>query len=164
MLVITECFCKESRFPKNISRLILTGAFAVFVICLTFFTDLGALKMFAVLSVIIALIKLCYQISFHESLIIMEMSFTIMNILPEAVSTALMSFIYNGDITNTIGDVVILKWELYVFPFCFASYVLQPHIICFAISVIVCSERILWFCLWVSCWRFPFHLPVHTVI
>ena len=119
MLVITECFCKESRFPKNISRLILTGAFAVFVICLTFFTDLGALKMFAVLSVIIALIKLCYQISFHESLIIMEMSFTIMNILPEAVSTALMSFIYNGDITNTIGDVVILKWELYVFSILF---------------------------------------------
>ena len=114
VLVITECFCKESRFPKNISRIILSGASAALVICLTFFTDLGALKMFAVLSVTIALIKLCYQISFHESLIITEMSFVIMSILPESAATALMSFIYNGDITNAIGNIIILKWELYV--------------------------------------------------
>ncbi len=114
VLVITECFCKVPRFPKNISRIILTGASVAFVICLTFFTDLGALKMFAVLSVTIALIKLCYQISFHESLIITEMSFVIMSILPESAATALMSFIYNGDITNTIGNIIILKWELYV--------------------------------------------------
>ena len=119
MLVITECFCKVSRFPKNISRIILAGASAALVICLTFLTDLGALKMFVVLSATIALIKLCYRISFHESLIIMEMSFTIMSILPESLVTALMSFLYNGDITNTIGNIVIPKWELYVFSILF---------------------------------------------
>lgn len=119
MLVITECFCKVSRFPKNISRIILAGASAALVICLTFLTDLGALKMFVVLSATIALIKLCYRISFHESLIIMEMSFTIMSILPESLVTALMSFLYNGDITNTIGNIVIPKWALYVFSILF---------------------------------------------
>lgn len=75
--------------------------------------------MFVVLSATIALIKLCYRISFHESLIIMEMSFTIMSILPESLVTALMSFLYNGDITNTIGNIVIPKWALYVFSILF---------------------------------------------
>ena len=114
LLVITECFCKDPRFPKNISRIILTAACAAFVICLTFFTDLGALKMFVWLPVVIALVKLCYRISFPESLIIMELSL-ILTMLPEAVATSLTSFIYNGDITNTIGNNFILEWEIYVF-------------------------------------------------
>ena len=114
LLVITECFCKEHRFPPKISRTILAAAYAAFVVCMTFFTDLGALKMFAGLPVIIALIKLCYQISFHESLIIMELSM-IMAMLPESITVSLMSFVYNGDITNDIGNVLILQWEIYVF-------------------------------------------------
>lgn len=114
LLVITECFCKEHRFPPKISRTILAAAYVAFVVCMTFFTDLGALKMFAGLPVIIALIKLCYQISFHESLIIMELSM-IMAMIPESITVSLMSFVYNGDITNDIGNVLILQWEIYVF-------------------------------------------------
>ena len=118
LLVITECFCKHPRFLKNISRIILTAACAAFVVCLTFFTELGALKMFVELPVIIALIKLCYQISFHESIVIMELSM-IMTMLPEAASTSLMSFVYNGDITTAIGNIFILQWKLYVFTILF---------------------------------------------
>lgn len=119
LLVITECFCKEPRFSKNISRVILTGAYAALVICLTFFTNLGALKMLVLLYVSVALVKLCYQISFHESIIIMELSFVIMIILPESVATSMMSFVYHGSITTTVDNTFIVKWELYVWSILF---------------------------------------------
>lgn len=119
LLVVAECFCHEPRFQRNISRILLIVAFVAGVMWLTFFTDLGALKSFAALAGTVALVKLCYRTSLHESIVIMELSYATMTMLPENVGTSLMSFIYSGNITNTIGGVPVLKWEVYVFTILF---------------------------------------------
>ncbi len=114
LLVIIDCFCQTPQIQRNINRIIWPAAYAAVVIWLTFFTDLGALKMFIGMSIIVAILKFAYRFTFHESLIIMEVSFVVMSMFPEALVVSLMSFICNGDITNTIGNVLILKWQLYV--------------------------------------------------
>ncbi len=113
IFVIAECFCVTPRFQRNVSRIIFPVAHTVIVVCLTFFTDLGALKMFVGIFAFMVLGKLCYRIVFHECIVFAEM-FYMLILLPEAVVVALMSFIYNGDVTNIIGNVPVLKWELYV--------------------------------------------------
>ena len=112
LLVIIDCFCQTPQIQRNINRIIWPAAYAAVVIWLTFFTDLGALKMFIGMSIIVAILKFAYRFTFHESLIIMEVSFVVMSMFPEALVVSLMSFICNGDITNTIGNVLILKWQL----------------------------------------------------
>lgn len=119
VLVITECFCRTPRFQKNVSRSVLLIIYMAVIAYLTFLTDLGALKMFAGISMMVAVIKLCYKTSFHESFVIMELSYVLMTMFSEAVGVSIMSFVYNGDIMNTIGDVSILRWEVYVFTIAF---------------------------------------------
>lgn len=65
-------------------------------------------------SLIVGLIQFCYRVPLHVSIIIMEMTYVITNMLPEAVSVLLVNVVYRGDVTNVIDGIVILKWEAYV--------------------------------------------------
>lgn len=114
LYVMTGCFCKEARFPKNISRIVPPILYFIFVVIMTFFTDLGAIKIFFFLLLIVLLTKSCYKGSFYESLVVMELSYLLMTMIPETVSTLLISLIYQGDILITVGDSFILKWQIYV--------------------------------------------------
>lgn len=114
LLVITECFNKTPRFQRIVSRTALFVSYTSYVICLTYLTDLGAFKLFILLPAMVATIRLCYKISFHESLVIMELSYVLITMLPEAVGVSFINFVYQGHITNTIDNVPVAKWEVYV--------------------------------------------------
>lgn len=114
MLVVIECFCRTPRFPKNISRALVAVCHGAAVFYMTFCTDLGALKTFIGISWMVVLTQICYQASFHESLIITELTYVVMLILPESVTVPVMSLVTDGDIYNTINNVPVLKWELFV--------------------------------------------------
>lgn len=108
------CFCKKPRFQAGISRIMPPVFLMVFVTVSTYLTDLGAIKIFVVLVLMVVLVHLFYEIPFHESLVVMEMSFLLMSMLPEAVGVSLMSSIYDGDIMVTMGASPILRWQIYV--------------------------------------------------
>lgn len=108
------CFCKKPRFQAGISRMMPPALLMVFVTISTYLADLGAIKMFGALVLMVLLVNLFYEIPFHESLVVMEMSFLLMSMLPEAVGVSLMSYIYDGDIMVTMGVGTILKWQIYV--------------------------------------------------
>lgn len=108
------CFCKKPRFQDRISRMMPPALLMVFVTVSTYLADLGAVKMFGVLVLMVLLVNLFYEIPFHESLVVMEMSFLLMSMLPEAVGVSLMSYIYDGDIMIAMGASSILKWQIYV--------------------------------------------------
>lgn len=104
---ITECliiyiliglFCKKPRFQKNVSQLIpVVFEFAVTVF-LTHFTELGAVKIFIVLSVLALMIKLCYTISVREIVVVVELSYLIVTMFTESVVMAILNLIYNDGI------------------------------------------------------------------
>lgn len=114
LYVIIGCFCKEGRFQLIISRIIPPILYGTTVIILTYFTTLGAIKVFILMAIIVLLVKWCYTVSFHESIVVMELSWLLMIMLPEAIGTSLMSLIYNGNIMIIISDSFILKWQIYI--------------------------------------------------
>lgn len=108
------CFCKKPRFKVEISGIMPPALLMVFVTVSTYLTDLGAIKIFGILVLMVVLVNLFYEIPFHESFVVMEMSFLLMSMLPEAVSLSLMSYIYDGDIMVAMEAGSILKWQIYV--------------------------------------------------
>lgn len=87
----------------------------VATVFLTFFTDLGALKLFLLFGVSILLIKIYYVISFHESLIIVELFYLLASMLPESVGISIATLFCEGNIMDTVGEGAILKWQIYIF-------------------------------------------------
>lgn len=120
---ITECliiyiliglFCKKPRFQKNVSQLIpVVFEFAVTVF-LTHFTELGAVKIFIVLSVLALMIKLCYTISVREIVVVVELSYLIVTMFTESVVMAILNLIYNDGIMTTVDGMSVVKWQVYV--------------------------------------------------
>lgn len=99
------CFCKKPRFKAETSRIVPPALLMVFITVSTYLTDLGAIKIFGILALMVVLVNLFYEIPFHESLVVMEMSFLLMSMLPEAICLSWMSYIYDGDIMVAMGPV-----------------------------------------------------------
>ena len=112
--VLTGCFCREPRFQKNISQVIPPVLILLLTVLLTFFTDIGAVKIFIIFFMLAVLLKICYVISAHKIIVVVELSYLVMIMLPESIGTSLMDFIYDGNILTTVGDTSILKWQIYV--------------------------------------------------
>ena len=113
--VITLCFCRTCRFQKVISRIVPTAVFAIAVIIMTFFVDLGAYRIFIVLALMVAITLICYKVSIHNAVIVMELAYLLITPLSEATGISIMSLLYQGDIMTQVDGVSILKWQIYVF-------------------------------------------------
>lgn len=112
--ILIGLFCKKPRFQKNVSQLIpVVFEFAVTVF-LTHFTELGAVKIFIVLSVLALMIKLCYTISVREIVVVVELSYLIVTMFTESVVMAILNLIYNDGIMTTVDGMSVVKWQVYV--------------------------------------------------
>ena len=113
--VMTLCFCKTCRFQKVISRIIPPVVYAMAVIVMTFFVDIGAYRLFVLPALLIGLTLLCYEVPFHRALIVMELSYLLIIPFTESVGLSIMDFVYHGDIMTQVDGTAILKWQIYVF-------------------------------------------------
>ena len=112
---MTLCFCKTCRFQKVISRIIPPVVYAMAVIVMTFFMDIGAYRLLVLLALLIGLTLLCYKVSFHQALIVMELSYLLMIPFTESVGLSIMNFVYHGDLMTQVDGTAIIKWQIYVF-------------------------------------------------
>lgn len=113
--VITLCFCRTCRFQKAVSRIIHPVVYAIVVIIMTFFVDIGAYRIFVVLALMIALTLICYKVSIHNAVIVMELAYLLIVPLSEATGISIMSLFYQGDTMAQVDGTSILKWQIYVF-------------------------------------------------
>ena len=113
--VMTLCFCKICRFQKVISRIIPPVVYAMAVIVMTFFVDMGAHRLFVLLALLLGLTLLCYEVSFHRALIVAELSYLLIIPFTESVGLSIMDFVYHGDIMTQVDGTAIIKWQIYVF-------------------------------------------------
>lgn len=113
--VMTLCFCKTCRFQKVISRIIPPVVYAMAVIVMTFFVDIGAHRLFVLLALLLGLTLLCYEVPFHRALIVTELSYLLIIPFTESVGLSIMDFVYHGDIITQVDGTVIIKWQIYVF-------------------------------------------------
>ena len=113
--VMTLCFCKTCRFQKVISRIIPPVVYAMAVIVMTFFVDIGAYRLFVLPALLIGLTLLCYEVPFHRALIVTELSYLFIIPFTESVGLSIINFIYHGDILTQVNGTAIIKWQIYVF-------------------------------------------------
>ncbi len=82
---------------------------------MTFFVDIGAYRLFVLLALLIGLTLLCYEVSFHRALIVMELSFLLIIPFTESVGLSIMDFVYHDDIMAQVDGIAMIKWQIYVF-------------------------------------------------
>ncbi len=107
-------FGRKSRLPEAAARIVPSVIYLSGVMFLTWFTDLGAVKVFLLLPLGFACVRLCYEISFFENLFLLELFWLLAVLLPDAVGNALAYVIYQGEITAVIEGVLVMKWLAYV--------------------------------------------------
>lgn len=112
--VIILFFCKTCRFKKVISRMIPPVIYAAVVVMITFFTDIGASRIFILSASMVVLVLLCYKVSFHCALIIMELAYLLMIPLSESVGFLIMYWLFQGGITTQVDGNFAVKWQAYI--------------------------------------------------
>lgn len=113
--VMTLCFCKTCRFQTVISRIAPPVVYAMAIIVMTFFMDIGAYRLFVLMALLIGMTLLCYEVSFHRALIVMELSYLLSAPLTESVGLSIMGVIYHGNVMTQVDGTAIIKWQIYVF-------------------------------------------------
>ena len=108
--VMTLCFCKACRFQTVISRIAPPVVYAMAIIVMTFFIDIGAYRLFVLMALLIGMTLLCYEVSFHQALIVMELSYLLSAPLTESVGLSIMSVIYHGNVMTQVDGTAIIKW------------------------------------------------------
>lgn len=107
-------FCKTCRLKKVISRMIPPVVFAIVVVIITFFMDIGAYRIIIMLALMVVLVLLCYKVSCHCALIIMELAYLLMIPLSESVGCLIMYLLCQGDIMVQMDGNTVAKWQVYI--------------------------------------------------
>lgn len=113
--VITLCFCNAFRFQKAVSRVVPLAVFVIVVIITTFFVDIGAYRIFGVLTSMFVLTLICYKVSVHTAVVVIELAYLLIVPLSEATGISIMSQFYHGNTMAQVDGTSILKWQIYVF-------------------------------------------------
>lgn len=107
-------FCKTCRLKKVISRMIPPVVFAIVVVIITFFMDIGAYRIIITLALMVVLVLLCYKVSCHCALIIMELAYLLMIPLSESVGCLIVYLLCQGDIMVQMDGNIVAKWQVYI--------------------------------------------------
>ena len=67
------------------------------------------------MALLIGMTLLCYEVSFHQALIVMELSYLLSVPLTESVGLSIMGVIYHGNVMTQVDGTAIIKWQIYVF-------------------------------------------------
>lgn len=140
LYIFSICLCKQPRFRAAFNRLIIIGVYALLVYVMTWFTELGAYKMYFVCAFDIALLKFCYRDSFIQCTVSLESSVIATSMMSEGIGLLLGRVIYHDDMLVMIEGDSLMRWEIYVIT-------LPVRIIALWITYIVCRNlcyRITW--------------------
>ncbi len=140
LYLFSLCFCKHPRFRSAFNRLIIMGAFFLFVYAMTWFTELGAYKMPFILIFNVALMKFCYRDSFIQCVVSYEFSMIATSMMSEGIGMLLGRLIYHDNMLVVMEGDSLMRWEIYVLT-------LAVRIITLLITYMVCRKfcyRITW--------------------
>ncbi len=114
LCALLSCFLKEPRFKKDISFIAPSVILFLVAFIATWFSDIGALKIFLVMGIAFLMTICCYRDSVISIIVTLEIWFTSLVILPERVLFVLASWLWEGDIFVVINGTEMIKWQIYV--------------------------------------------------
>ena len=114
LYVISRCLCKEPRFQSAISKFIPMIADIVLTYALTWFTELGALKMPLIVIFIIAILKICYKDTIYQIITAVEVWVMVASILMESISYCFGHLLYGNSQLVMIEGQAFTRWEIYI--------------------------------------------------
>lgn len=140
LYLFSICLCKQPRFRPSVNKMIIIGIDFLFVYAMTWFTELGAYKVFFWIFFSVILLKLCYKDSFIQCAISCELSMVATSMMSEGIGMLLGRFIYHDNMIIVIEGNSLARWEIYVIT-------LTVRIITLWITYMVCRKfcyRITW--------------------
>ena len=133
LYIFSICLCKQPRFRAAFNRLIIIGVYVLFVYAMTWFTELGAYKMYVAVILDIALLKFCYRDSLIQCTVSFEFSMIATSMMSEGIGVLLGWFIYHDTMLVMIEGNSLMRWEIYVIT-------LAVRIITLWITYMVCRK------------------------
>lgn len=124
--VMTLCFCREFRFPKWISRMLPLVVHFLATIFLTYLTDLGANKIYVLMVLMVGLCLICYRVSLHYALIVVEVTWLFMVPLSESLILVIANLIFDGNVQTEVAGTSIIRWQIYLSIILFRMLILLP--------------------------------------
>ena len=140
LYLFSLCFCKHPRFRSAFNRLVIIGGFFLFIYAMTWFTELGAYKMYLAFIVGIGLLKFCYRNSLILCIVSYEFSMIASSMMSEGIGVFMGRLIYHDNMLVMIEGDFLMRWEIYVIT-------LAIRIITLWITYMVCRKlcyRITW--------------------
>lgn len=117
LYVVSRCLCKEPRFNSTLCKYIPPIAVAVATWSLTWFSQLGALKMPLIFIFATAILKICYEDSIYQSITVTEIWVIISTILTENICFISANWVYRNEQLVMIDDKAFTRWEMYAIGF-----------------------------------------------
>ena len=140
LYLFSICLCKQPRFRPSVNKMIIIGIDFLFVYAMTWFTELGAYKVFFWIFFSVILLKFCYKDSFIQCAISCELSMVATSMMSEGIGMLLGRFIYHDNMIIVMEGNSLARWEIYVIT-------LTVRIITLWITYMVCRKfcyRITW--------------------
>ena len=140
LYIFSICLCKQPRFRAAFNKLIIIGVHVLFVYAMTWFTELGAYKMYFAVIFDIAVVKFCYKDPLIQCTVSLEFSMIATSMMSEGIGVLLGWFIYHDNMLVMIDGNSLMRWEIYVIT-------LAVRIITLWITYMVCRKlcyRITW--------------------
>lgn len=114
LCALISCFLKKPKFHRWIS--LITPAVSSFLVAFmaTWFSNIGALKIFLVMGSAFLSLVCCYKDSIVSAIVTIEIWFSSLIILPERVTLVMASWLWNGDILSVANGTEKIKWQIYI--------------------------------------------------
>ena len=114
LVVLMTCFLKKPRFNPIISKGIPFIILLVTTYMLTWFTNVGGLKIIFLGLLAIILLKLCYKDSLTFDIATIEIWLTIPIYFVEAIILGLTTFVLKDNATVEINGQLFIQWWIYI--------------------------------------------------
>lgn len=114
LYVISRCLCKEPRFQSAMLKYIPPIAEIILTAILTWFTELGAIKMPIIFIFVIAILRICYKDTIYQSITVVEIWFVVIVFLSESIYFSIGYWLYENNQLVQIDGQTFLKWEILI--------------------------------------------------
>ena len=117
LYVISRCLCKEPRFQSAINKFIPMIAQIVLTYVLTWFTELGSLKMLLIFIFVVAILKICYKDIVYQIVTVTEIWFVVVVFLSEAIFFSIGHWLYGNNQLVQVDGQTFVRWEIIAIAF-----------------------------------------------
>lgn len=117
LYVISRCLCKEPRFQSAINKFIPMIADIVLTYALTWFTELGAVKMPFIFVGVAMILKICYKDNVYQIVTVTEIWFVVIVFLSESIFFSIGYLLYGNNQLVQVDGQTFLRWEIIAIAF-----------------------------------------------